>query len=127
MRAPHVRVQGSTGIIVSKSVQALVIGLYDNNDVQPGDASKVVEGIGEYLKSLVRLPRQLTDRAVPFRERPAAARRRRARADVRARCPSARPFARATRVRRGRHAAARASPRGLGPPRVFCLYNALPP
>lgn len=77
MRAPHVRVQGSTGIIVSKSVQALVIGLYDNNDVQPGDASKVVEGIGEYLKSLVRLPRQLTDRAVPFRERPAAARRRR--------------------------------------------------
>ena len=46
--------KGTTGIIVSKSTQALVVGLYDNNDVQPGDASKVVEGIGEYLKSVVR-------------------------------------------------------------------------
>lgn len=47
--------KGTTGIIVAKSTQALVIGLYDNNDVQPGDASKVVEGIGEYLKSVVRV------------------------------------------------------------------------
>ena len=45
--------KGSTGIIISKTQTALVIGLYDNNDVLPGDASKCVETIGEYLASNV--------------------------------------------------------------------------
>lgn len=45
--------KGSTGIIVSKTATALVIGLYDNNDVLPGDASKCVETIGEYLTANV--------------------------------------------------------------------------
>ena len=45
--------KGANGIIVSKTKTALVVGLYNSEDVQAGDASKVVEGIGEYLSGQV--------------------------------------------------------------------------
>ncbi|KAI9221742.1 profilin [Blastocladiella britannica] len=42
---------GTGGLVAVKTNQAIVIGLYDQS-IQPGEATKVVEGLADYLISV---------------------------------------------------------------------------
>jgi len=43
--------KGAGGISIVKTNQAVLIGTYDENS-QPGEVNKVVEGLGDYLRSV---------------------------------------------------------------------------
>ena len=44
-------VQGAGGVVCVKTKQAVLIGVYDE-PIQPGEATKVVEGLADYLISV---------------------------------------------------------------------------
>lgn len=43
--------QGQGGVVCVKTKQAVLVGVYDE-PVQPGEATKVVEGLADYLISV---------------------------------------------------------------------------
>lgn len=43
--------KGATGIMAIKTKQVMIVAMYDDK-TQPGDASKVAEGIADYLISV---------------------------------------------------------------------------
>jgi profilin len=43
--------QGNGGVVIVKTIQAILVGIYDENST-PGNATKVVEGLADYLISV---------------------------------------------------------------------------
>ncbi|KAG2179163.1 hypothetical protein INT43_002013 [Umbelopsis isabellina] len=43
--------KGNDGVVIVKTVQAILVGVYDDK-VTPGNATKVVEGLADYLISV---------------------------------------------------------------------------
>ena len=51
MRSAHrARVQGQNGVVIVKTKQTIIIGVYDQN-AQPGEATIIVERLADYLIS----------------------------------------------------------------------------
>ncbi|KAM3582196.1 profilin, required for normal timing of actin polymerization in response to thermal stress [Umbelopsis sp. WA50703] len=43
--------KGNGGVVIVKTIQAILVGIYDENST-PGNATKVVEGLADYLISV---------------------------------------------------------------------------